>query len=204
MKSSTKRFTGALLALAFFVGAFIVFFELVQPSYGDLMVLKGKFAGEQVLLQNESSTIAQVGKVITAYGTQSAAQAAISAALPVGQDISGAAAQIYGLADANHITIQNTSISVSAPQSAAIRQAATANTSGVNLTLRPTGTIAFAISAAGRYEDFVNFVSGFETNMRIFDVRQVSIQPLPPIAGKPANQDSFTYLITVAAYYQIP
>jgi hypothetical protein len=201
MKPSTKRFISAFAALAFFVGAFIVFFELVQPAYGNLMALKGKLAAEQELLQNESSTIAQVGKVIAAYRTQSAAQATISTALPIGQDISGAVAQIYGLADANHITVQNTSISVSAPQAGAVRPS---TAPGASLLLRPTGTIAFSISANGTYEDFLNFIAGFETNMRFFDVKQASIQPTASIGGKAASQDLFAYLITVNTYYQIP
>jgi hypothetical protein len=201
MKPSTRRFSSALAALAFFIGAFVVFFELVQPSYADLMALKGKLAAEQTLLQNESSTVAQVNKVVAAYSTQTSDQAAISAALPIGQDISGAVAQIYGLADANHVSIQNTSISVSAPPSAIVRPS---GSSTVNLLLRPTGTIAFSISANGRYEDFLTFISGFETNMRVFDVKQVSVQAAASAGSKNAGQDLFNYLLIVNTYYQIP
>lgn len=200
MKSTTKRFIGALIALLFFVGAFIVFFDLVQPTYGDVMTLKGKLAAEQALLVNQSSTIAQINKVMGAYASQTDSQAAVSAALPVGANLSGAVAQLYGAAQANSIAIQNVSVSITVPQTAGAKSGNTALTSGSGVSLRPTGTVAFAVTASGNYENFMNFLSAIEGNLRIFDLRQLSIQPA---SGKP-GQDFFNYVITLNTYYQLP
>jgi hypothetical protein len=40
--------------------------------------------------------------------------------------------------------------------------------------------------------------------MRVFDVKQVSIQPAAVAGAKTANPDFFAYLMTVDTYYQIP
>jgi hypothetical protein len=197
MKPSTKRFTSSIAALLFFVAAFVVFLELVQPAYSDLSSSKGKLAGEEAMLQNESSTIASVEKLIATYQSQATTQGTLAAALPVGENLAGAVAQIYGLAQANNISIQNTSVSVSAPKALAQSSA------GANLLLRPTGTIAFAVMAAGNYESFLNFLSGLESNLRLFDVKQVSIQSASA-AVKGQGQDYFNYLLTVDTYYQLP
>lgn len=202
MKSSTKQFASAILALFVLVAALILFFELVQPAYSDLSVLKGQLAGQKKMLDTENSTIGQVQKLITKYQNQVSAQEAVAMALPMGVNLSGAIAQIYGLAQANGIVIQNTGISVMAQTAAATPTANVALNSGSpNLLLRPTGTIALALTANGNYESLFNFLSGLESNLRLFDIKQVSIQG--GSAVKP-GQDFFTYLITVNTYYQIP
>jgi hypothetical protein len=202
MKPNAKRLVSALLAMGLFVAAFVVFFELVQPTYGDLMTAKGKLVGEQMLLQNESTTISQVRSVMAAYAGQDDVAKSIGQLLPSGENIAGAVAQVYGLASADNIAIQSVSIAVSAPNkivSAASGGSQNVLASGIDV--QPTSTIALTITANGNYESFRNFLSGLETNARIFDVKQLSIQPASA-AGSQKTQDSFTYLLTVNTYYQ--
>jgi hypothetical protein len=46
---------------------------------------------------------------------------------------------------------------------------------------------------------------GLETNIRIFDLKGLSLQPaLVGAAGKGASQNLFTYTMAVAVYYQTP
>jgi Tfp pilus assembly protein PilO len=199
MKSSTKRFTSSLLALVLLVAALIVYFEMVQPAYGNLEAAKGKLAGEGQMLQNEANTVGQVQKLITAYEGQASAEAALAAALPTGKpDLAGAIAQIYGLAQANSLTIGNLGVSVSTPIGAAAQAVGAA---GSSVPVSPLGTVAFSLTANGSYENFLNFISGLESNLRLFDIRQVSVQPAGAV-GKSAVQDYFTYTVTVNVYYQ--
>jgi len=202
MKSATKRLTSALLALVFFVAAFVVFFDFVQPAYNNLMTTKGKLAGQQELFNNESSTVAGVRAVMSAYAGQNDAVQSVQRILPLGAGIADGVAQIYGLASANSISIQTVGISVSAPSNRNF-----SGTAGIGaipgITVRPTGTVAFTVAASGNYESFRNFVSGLETNMRIFDLKQLTIQPAASSASQ-KTPDFFTYLLTVNTYYQTP
>ena len=202
MKPSTKRLTSAFIALALFIAAFVVFFDMVQPAYGTLMAARGQLVSEQQTLQNESSTISQIESVMAKYASQPAAQAEVNEALPVGADMANAVTQVYGLAQVNNLNVQNIGISLSSNangQMVAFGDAATAG-----LLARPTGTIAFNITANGTYENFLNFLSGLQSNLRIFDVRQVSIQNATTLGSKGGVQDMFNYAVTVDTYYQIP
>ena len=186
----------------FLVAAFVVFFDLVQPAYGNLMTAKGTLAGEQALLQNEASTTAQVNAIISTYSSESADLQSVGQILPSGENIAGAAAQVYGLASADNIGIQMMSMSVSAPTQGAARTVGGAAGLAAGLAVRPTGTIALSLTASGNYESFRNFLSGLETNTRIFDVKQLSIQPAITMVGNQKATDFFNFQLTVDTYYQ--
>jgi Tfp pilus assembly protein PilO len=91
-------------------------------------------------------------------------------------------------------------VSVSAVAANAGNPVATTNAS--SSLIKPIGSISFAMTAIGSYEDFKNFLSEIETNARIFDVKNLSVQPAPQ--GGSAIKDLFTYNVTIVAYYQTP
>ena len=72
--------------------------------------------------------------------------------------------------------------------------------------MKPLGSFSFRLAASGSYENFKNFLSEIETNIRIFDVKTVALQPAGVAAQTGAkaasSQDAFNYTITVATYYQ--
>ncbi len=196
MKQSTKRLTSVLFSLLFLIGAFLVYFDLVSPAYSDLQVLKGKQASELAFLSEASTTMQQVQKLIATYQSESQAESMVALAVPTGKDVSGAIAQIYGIAQVNNIDIQDVSVStVSSLQGATSTKA-----SGASL-VKPLGNISFVIAASGNYENFKSFLSEIETNIRIFDIKNVSVQPVSATSG---SQDLFNYSVSIIAYYQNP
>ena len=118
--------------------------------------------------------------------------------MPSGEDVAGALAQIEGIATNNGITIG--SIAVTAP--ALQVKTGTASTT----LMKPLGSFTFNLSAAGSYENFKNFLSEIETNIRIFDVKSVSFQPASTISASGARatttRDFFSYAILISTYYQ--
>jgi Tfp pilus assembly protein PilO len=193
MKQSSKRLVSIGSALLLIVVALVVLFDLVQPEYANLETLKGQLAGEQMLFQTETQAVAQAQTLISQYQSQSQSSQTAALALPTGEDLAGALAQIYGLAANNGITIQT--VSVSAPT---LQQQTASSTNLV----QPLGTLTFQIAAVGSYESLQNFLSGLATNVRIFDVKSISLNPVGGTTGK--SGDLFTYSITVASYYQLP
>ena len=187
-----------LVALAFLVAAFVFYFDFVSPAYNDMQVLKGKESSEQNFLSQESKTVQQVQKLIASYQNESQAQNAVALSLPSGPDISGALTQIYGIAAVNNINIQNMSISVSSVLPNAGNPKIATNASSP--LIKPMSSISFVASAGGSYEDFKNFLSEVETNARIFDVKNLSVQPAPQ--NGTGNKDIFNYNLTITAYYQ--
>lgn len=186
------------LSLLFIMGALILLFDLVQPEYANFQMLKGQLAGEQALFATETQAVSNAQNLISQYKGQSGNAQTASLAVPAGEDLAGALAQVYGLAANSSIAIQ--SVGISAPD----LQAA-ANSQGAQL-VQPLGTVTFQIAAAGTYEALKNFLQGLETNVRIFDVKGLSITPISSNTATPGksqgSQDFFTYDISATAYYQ--
>jgi Tfp pilus assembly protein PilO len=194
MKQSSKRLTSIGLALLFAIVALVVLLELVEPAYASFQTLKGELAGEQAFLATETQAVAQAQTLVNQYQGQSQSAQTAALAVPTGEDLAGALAQIYGLAANNGIVIQT--VGISAPT----LQAQSAASSSTDL-VQPLGTLTFQLSAIGSYESLKSFLSGLATNVRIFDVQSLSISPG---AGTPGTSgDIFNYSITVATYYQI-
>ena len=198
--------------MGFIVVAFIVFFDLLQPAYANLETAKSQELSQDNFISNEQQIVSQVKSLISSYASQSAGQQSVGMALPSGENLAGALAQIYGLASADNIAVKNIGIAVQAPQP----QAATAPSSAVASSgggqiaqaaaggsiVKGVGIINLQITAEGSYEGFKSFLHGLETNIRIFDMKSFSIQQSSLAFGKAVNPDNFIYNIGVATYYQ--
>jgi Tfp pilus assembly protein PilO len=203
MKQSSKRLISVFIALIFIVGAFIFFFDFVQPAYSSMKTLRSKQLGEESYITNQATLVKQVQTILTTYQNEAQGAANVELAMPSGEDVAGALAQIEGIATNNGITLG--SIAVTPPT---IR--VQANAAGVVMSsstlMKPLGSFTFKLGGSGSYENFKNFLSEIETNIRIFDVESVSLQPAAvtvPVVGKaPSSFDVFNYTITVATYYQ--
>ena len=193
MKQTSKRLVSILGSLGLVVIALVVFFDIVQPEYDTIAQTKGTIVGENAILQTETQAVTAAQKVISEYQNDSAGQAAVNLALPGKEDLAGALAQVYGLAQNNGIVVQGITVSASAGQKAGGTTAAA--------TVKPFGVLSLQISAGGSYESLKNFLAGIETNIRIFDLKGLSISAAPG-KGAGGGQNFFNYNITVATYYQ--
>jgi Tfp pilus assembly protein PilO len=185
-----------MVALLFIVGAFIFYFDFISPAYQDMEALKGKLVSEQNLLAQESTMVKQVQKNINSYNNATQAQSLISQFLPSTQDISGAVTQIYGIAGINNMSIQSISIS----PASIIPPTVSNSSSSVNI--KSFGSITFSFSVSGSYESIKSFIYDIETNMRIFDIKSLSISPVQSAQGSSAPKDLFTCNLSIQTYYQ--
>jgi hypothetical protein len=204
MKQSSKRLTSMLLALVLLVAAFIGFFDFVQPTYGDVQDLRGKAVADQGLLKSLGDIVKQAQALISSYNDQSSGTAAIGLALPAGPDMAGALTQIGGIAQADSLSIMSIAVSTPALQ---VSKSAGTNASSTQAA-QPAGNFSLKITATGNYGGFKNFLADLETNLRLFDVQNVSLQPVAGAGaggkGKSVSVDYFTYNIVVQTYYQAP
>ena len=199
MKPTTKRLSGTLFALFLLVVAAFVFFELVQPEYGNLMTLKGDAVSEQQLFANEQKLVLQAQSVLGTYQSQSSSTQAVNLAMPIGPNSAEALAQLYGLATNSSLAMQSVGISLqTSPQSS--------QSTGALALIKSQSSVTFQITATGSYEALKTFLQGLENNVRVFDVTGLSIHPVNSItstgASQVAAQDFYTYTITAVAYYQ--
>ncbi|HUC02152.1 MAG TPA: hypothetical protein VMA75_04620 [Candidatus Paceibacterota bacterium] len=213
MKQESKRLTSILLATLLIAGALVVYFELIVPAYTNLESVKGQAESENVLYQNETQVATQIKGLLASYQSDSSSSQLVAMSLPVGPDVAGALAQIYGIGANTGVTIQGTAVSLQAVQeqapsddgttSGGIADAATGGS-----IVKPLGTVSFQVTASGSYESLKSFLQGLESNIRLFDVTAITFQPsdtgVTPVKGQTLNPDSFNYTITVVTYYQAP
>jgi Tfp pilus assembly protein PilO len=204
MRQSSKRLFSMLLSLIFLVAALIVLFDLIQPTYGDLQTLKGQQLSDENILASEQNIVSQAKNLIGQYQSESQAQSSLALAMPSGPNVASALAQIYGIAQANGITIQN--IGISAPLARLQNTPSQGSSSSTAQVIKPVGTFSFQLTASGSYESLKNFLSEIETNIRVFDLTAFSIHSAAAAApsgkGAPVSLDAFSYTFTFQTYYQ--
>jgi Tfp pilus assembly protein PilO len=204
MKQSAKRLTSVFFAFIFLLAAIVLFFDLVQPEYASEKSLQGKVIGEQSYLTSQTAFVKQVQTTLNNYQNSASSSASVALALPSGEDVAGALAQIQGIAANTGIAITN--ISASQPQLQVPTAPQGGSSASSTSSVKPIGSFTFTISATGSYEGFKNFIQELESNIRIFDVQTLSLQAVnPPSASgakTAASRDMFNYSLTVATYYQ--
>jgi hypothetical protein len=204
MKQETKRLSSIIIAALILAAALMVYFEFIVPAYTNLQLVKGQEESEATLYSNEQQVVSKVKSLLTTYQNDASSSQSVAMALPVGSDVSGALAQIYGIATNANVTIQGTEISTQAVQAVAAPATTVGAAAATGSIVKPTGTVSFQVTGSASYESFKSFLQGLETNIRIFDVTAISLQSAAIGATKTqtANTDMFNYTITVVTYYQ--
>lgn len=194
MKQSTKRLLSSVLALVFVVAAFVIFFEFIQPAYGDALALRGEERSRSLFLENQRKVIDEVKNLVSAYEGEKDLERVVSAVIPLDPELGEAIAQLNGLAIINKIAPQSFSVTASVIENVA--PPAVGGEAPATL-IKPIGTLHLQTRLVGSYGDFKAFLRNLESNIRLFDVKVLTLQP----AGKP-DQDLYAYDLTVATYYQ--
>ena len=207
MKQTTKRFLSMILGVVFFVGSIVIYFQLIQPAYGETLKLKSTKASLQSFLDKEKQAIDTVKQLISDYNTKNEKiQQTVSLVLPTDPDVSGAVTQLYGLSQNNNLQFKDVKISVPGLSSAS-SQAKGLDPSNLALALqRPIGTLSLSTVLVGSYDDFKEFLSQLQSNIRIFDIKTLSMSPVINI-GKdkiPQAIEKYTFSFSVSTYYQSP
>lgn len=179
------------MSLVMVFAALIVYFNYTTAEYVTADAIRADVYGRQELINTQKDAIAQVKKLILDYSGTAQLRDVVSLALPLTLDQSGVFHQVESMAALNKLAVQ--SFTISAPVSQNVGSVGTSSTAIV----RPIGNMTFQFRVIGTYEDFKNFLSNLETNIRVFDVRNLSVDPL----AKP-NQDFYGFDLTVVTYYQ--
>jgi hypothetical protein len=211
MKQSAKRLFSMFLALFFLIATFVLYFDLVQPAYNSVQLLRGQLAGENQALASEKALVTQAQTLIAAYKQGHGQTAGVSLAIPDGEDVAGALAQMEGIASNNNVVL--TGVSISTPGLATdIPQSITTNGT-TTATMRPLGSYSVNLTGSASYENFKSFLDELETNIRIFDVKTVAFSPSPSATGVAGGRgsglgatarDSFDFVVSVQTYYELP
>lgn len=193
MKRSTKRLLSFIVSVLLVVGAGFVYSSLISPLYSQLSAIRGELQQKQQILEAEKNVKEQYQKLVSSIDPQKAAQ--IAQVLPAVPDLAMVLAQFQGMAAADGVQIQG--IGFASPTIDSLF-GATGRGSTASL-IRPVGVITIQLRFAGAYQNIKAMIRHVESNLRVFQVRDVVVQP----ALKP-NQDMYLVDAKLAVYYQSP
>lgn len=197
MKQSSKRLLSLIVAVVFLFGAFFIYFNAIQPAYEEVQAARGEVYAREDFIETQKNVVEQVKLALEQYQGKEELQRAVSMAIPPGTNQSEIAHQVSALATQNQLTIQ--SLSAATPTVQNVKEVEAAAGANNNFKVKPLGVLSFQLKVSGTYANFKAFLSNLENNIRVVDVKSVSVEEL----GK-SNQDFYLFSITVATYYQNP
>lgn len=195
MKQSSKRLLSMLLAVVLVFGAFFLYFTEIQPAYSDIQGIRSQIYGGQDFLNNETAVVQKLQDTLQKYENDPTVQQSVSAAIPAKEDDAAAAHELTALAVSSGLGIQSVNALTSSVETVKTSQT-TANSQN-KFVLRPLGVSSFQLKLVGNYASLRNFLDNVETNIRIMDIKSITVEEL----GKP-NQDQYLFTVTVATYFQ--
>jgi len=182
-----------LVAFAMMFVAIIVYVNFTVPAYTELDGRRAELNSLDELYSRKEKAIADVQNVLKDYDSDQklkGLQDVISSSLPNNPEQSEILNQIRAIAGVNQLALTDLSLNVSSVQSVSARATTTQ-------LIKPVAAISAQFKVIGYYADIKGFISSLENNLRIMDVRSVTIDPL----GKP-DQDYYRADLTVITYYQ--
>lgn len=182
-----------LVAFVMVFAAIVIYSNLTVPAYTALDERRAELNSLDQLYARKEKAINDVQSVLKDYDSDQklkGLQDVISSSLPNDLQQSEILNQIRAIAGVNQLSLTDMSLNVSSVQNVAARATTTQ-------LIKPVAAISVQFKVIGFYSDIKNFISSLENNLRIMDIRSITIDPL----GKP-DQDYYRADLTVITYYQ--
>ncbi len=185
-----------IAGLAFIIGAFVVYINLIRPLNDETQDVKAQVFGKETLIANQKKNIDKIKALIATYN-QAENKEAIASALPIKQDDAGVLAQLKGIIENSGLVVQSLSFSGPGAKISVETNASRTATSTQGLT-RALGTVRVQAQLAGTYEGLKKFLGNLESNVRIFDLESLSFAA----SGDQGSRNVYNFSVTVVTYYQ--
>lgn len=187
MKPTSKRAFSLLLSGTFVVLALFIFLTFAWPEYQNIMLARGELLARSTLLDQQQAAMAQVQNLISKYkGEESQLKEVVSLALPPAESMASVISQLNAIAQSSGMVIKSIAASRLAVQPAQ------------NTVSKGYGTLRLSVDILGSYESLKLFLQGIETNIRLMDLKNMSISN----AGTKSSPDFYSYSLVIDTYYQ--
>lgn len=177
-----------LISLTLLIGAVAVYGILIAPLFDETQKLRSFVVARDKQLNEQKQIIDKVQGLLQQYQGAGSFQETLSLSLPNEPYLSQAVGGVQGLASLNKLVLSSMQAELMPFQVAP----------NVPQYVRNLGTLRISFVVKGSYADFKKFLSQLETNVRITDVKELSV-------AAPAQQPQGTvyeYAVVAFAYYQ--
>ncbi|MBI1960707.1 MAG: type 4a pilus biogenesis protein PilO [Candidatus Liptonbacteria bacterium] len=188
MKPSTQRMISLVASAALLVMTLVIFSSFIVPEYAETQDLRGRIKTKSELFGQQNIATTQIQKLIADYQGLANIQETLSLLIPREEAVPQALNQIGNIARANNLSIQSMSVQALPFRAKAESQA--------SLLVKRVGSLRIDAQMRGTYEALKAFVKTVETNIRVMDIRQMSITPQTD-PNRP-----YAIVVTIDTYYQ--
>lgn len=193
MKSSTKRILSIMLAGLFFIAALVVYGNFIKPKMAEVNKKRAIVFSKENFLKNQQASVAQIQSLIGQMQNTEKVKTSIALAMPGGTDVTQALNQLNAIARDNQVEFLSFSIGQGSIQSKPSSE----------LLVRRVVELDVKISVLGSYENVKGFLEGVETNVRVSNVKKVSLTPLIKTGvGSAGGSGIYSMNIDFKIYYQ--
>jgi len=199
MKQPTKRFLSFLLSLIFIAGSFVVYSYFIRPLYNDAIKIRAEMLSKREFIGEQKKIIEQVEGLIKTYNApeQLKIREQISIAIPRGIDYSEILAQVNGLSRESGLIMRKIDFSIQGNQNVTSRRSRGSEEEAGSI-IKPVGSVTVKVTLEGDYQNFKALLELFESNLRIFEPKIISISPKQTKSGLTL----FDYELEFITYYQ--
>jgi len=186
MKPAVKRTVSLLVSALVLIAAVVGYVILVKPAYREILQLRGVLKSKSDFFNEQSLAIGKVDNMILQYQGASKLQDTVSLSFPLKEDLASLFNQLRTLAELSGLRIEIFGVKPLSFQSLVAAPL-----------IKNVGTLQVSLRVTGSYEAFKQFLGGLETNVRLMNVQQITIERLGSAAA-----NLFSYNLLVNTYYQ--
>lgn len=158
MKASTKRSLSLIGSALLLISAITLYTNAIKPAYQNIQQLRASLIAKTNLFNEQKEIISRVKDLLNQYQSAAKLQETISLALPPDEAVASLFQQIFAISQASGISIQSFGLTAEAIKSNGL------------------GTLKLNLGLKGSYESVKAFLQAIETNIRVMDVSQLTMQ----------------------------
>lgn len=197
MKQSSKRFISMIFSLGCVAGAIIVYISFGRPVYVEIQSLRTTVLSKESFVQSQEDSLKTIKDALKRYNENEGIKTAIGSVLPENRDLYNVLSQLNGLTSRTGIDLRSIAVT-----EASISNPNVASANSPKDLKKPVATLSLDLKLMGSYDGFKSFLKYLETNILLFDVKSIAVQPVSAGTGK-TILPVYNYSLKVDTYYQI-
>jgi hypothetical protein len=191
MRVSTKRILSIGAALLFFIGALLVYLNLIRTENGVISELRASVESRTNLLEQQQKVVGEVQNLIASFQNIGQVQENVSVVIPTGEQNVSALRQIEAITNRSGVSLS--SIDFKAGLAKAVGKKSASSSESL---IKRLGVLKVTMNVIGGYENLKLFLATLETSMRLTNVQ--GLKYAPGVGVNPTDQ----LTIEAEMYYQ--
>ncbi len=183
MKASSKRILSIGVAFLFFIGALLIYQNLIRPVGDEISQLRAEASAKGNLFDKQSQAVNQAKDLIERSKSLGAIEDTVSLAIPNSPNTTDALSQIETIARLNNVILSGLDVKSIAPKK-------------INNTLiKDLSIVEATVNVSGGYPNLKAFLRSLETNVRVANVKELNFR-------SSSSSGLFSMNLVVEFYYQ--